>query len=481
MGHSLTPRSVPAPASDPDVAHWEFDASCLEPGDWLVTAQLDLPSEDDLPPLAAQSLVQTVTLAEGRRTDLTFTFPVEQGATVHGSVRLPDGLDLALAEVGIAPSGPWQQPLAGAPLRADGRFDKVAEEGLEALTTTLAQALAQRMKTAAMLPRLYDALAADGVIAAPELDLAQRWAQRKNKDLELVLVDDFGIALATMGKAIARQCGLDYQPLNPDWFPDRELTRKLDRAAAQQQQWLPFKREGNIIAVVTAEPERAVLPRRPAVLAQHPRRPAAPAVEGQVHRAVLDRCRAPSRPHRVAGREDGADEEDADRRHVAGRDVDYAVVECEKKRFIVARSLVETVFRGKEFAIKEEMKGGTLIGKRYAPLFPYFEKQYKGKAFRVVDGSDFVTTDDGTGIVHIATGYGDDDYSVGKREGVEVLQHVGIAVLLGLCVFSFVMAVGHLVFVRRDWFQRATAWLRDRDNVLTRTVLYTTFVRRREA
>ncbi len=123
VGQAVTPRSVPTPASDPGVAHWEFDASGLEPGTWLVTAQLDLPTEADLPPLAPQSLVQTVTLAEGRRTDVTFTFPVEHGATVHGSVRLPEGLDLAVAEVGIAPSGPWQQPLAGAPLRADGRFE----------------------------------------------------------------------------------------------------------------------------------------------------------------------------------------------------------------------------------------------------------------------------------------------------------------------------------------------------------------------
>jgi hypothetical protein len=123
VGQAITPRSIPAPASDPGVAHWEFDASGLEPGPWLVTAQLDLPTGADLPPLAPQSLVQTVTLAEGRRTDVTFTFPVEHGATVHGSVRLPEGLDLALAEVGIAPSGPWQQPLAGAPLRADGRFE----------------------------------------------------------------------------------------------------------------------------------------------------------------------------------------------------------------------------------------------------------------------------------------------------------------------------------------------------------------------
>ncbi len=122
-GHAVTPRRVPSPASDPDVAHWEFDAPGLEPGRWLVTAHFDLPVEEDLPALAPQSLVQSVTLVGGRRTDVTFTFPVEQGATVHGAVRLPEGLDVTLAEVGVAPSGPWQQPLAGAPLRADGRFE----------------------------------------------------------------------------------------------------------------------------------------------------------------------------------------------------------------------------------------------------------------------------------------------------------------------------------------------------------------------
>ena len=123
VGHAVTPRRLPSPESDPDVAHWEFDAPDLEPGRWLVTAHFDLPAEADLPALAPQSLVQSVTLVEGRRTDVTFTFPVEQGATVRGLVRLPEGLDVTLAEVGVAPSGPWQQPLAGAPLRADGRFE----------------------------------------------------------------------------------------------------------------------------------------------------------------------------------------------------------------------------------------------------------------------------------------------------------------------------------------------------------------------
>ncbi|MFA5799853.1 MAG: class I tRNA ligase family protein [Candidatus Peribacteraceae bacterium] len=68
--------------------------------------------------------------------------------------------------------------------------------------------------------------------------------------------------------------------------------------------------------------------------------------------------------------------------------------------------------------------GKDLIGRTYKPLFPYFAKKYAGKAFKIVDGSSFVTTDEGTGIVHVAPGFGEEDYQVGKREGVEILQHV---------------------------------------------------------
>ncbi len=106
-------------------------------------------------------------------------------------------------------------------------------------------------------------------------------------------------------------------------------------------------------------------------------------------------------------------------------DVTYVTVAYEKNHFIVAKELVESVFKGKEYAIKSEQLGKDLVGKTYKPLFPYFEEQYQDKAFRIVSG-DFVTTTDGTGIVHIATGYGDDDFAVGQREGTGVLQHVGI-------------------------------------------------------
>jgi len=138
---------------------------------------------------------------------------------------------------------------------ADGRFDRVAEEGLEALTATLAQALFQRIKATALLPKRYEVLATEGVISAAELELAHRWAQRKKKDLEQVLAEDFQIPLSAMGKALAKQVKLPYQPLDPTWRPNPELAKKLNRAACQQHQWLPWLLEQNLLAVVTPEPE----------------------------------------------------------------------------------------------------------------------------------------------------------------------------------------------------------------------------------
>jgi isoleucyl-tRNA synthetase len=106
-------------------------------------------------------------------------------------------------------------------------------------------------------------------------------------------------------------------------------------------------------------------------------------------------------------------------------EVIYVKVTCDKKTYIVAKDLAEAVFKGKECDIKEEIAGKKLVGRKYVPLFPYYADKYKDTAFRIVEG-DFVTTTDGTGIVHIATGYGEDDFFVGQREKVGVLQHVDI-------------------------------------------------------
>lgn len=139
--------------------------------------------------------------------------------------------------------------------RSDGQFDSVSEDGLEQLCAVLALAFFQRIKTGALLPKRYAALADQGVISALELELAQRWAQRKNKDLEQVLVEDFQVPLAAMGRALAKLSNVAYQPYDTAWRPDLELARKLNRAACQQYQWLPWSKEANMVVVVTTDPE----------------------------------------------------------------------------------------------------------------------------------------------------------------------------------------------------------------------------------
>jgi len=65
-----------------------------------------------------------------------------------------------------------------------------------------------------------------------------------------------------------------------------------------------------------------------------------------------------------------------------------------------------------DYEVLETMLGKTLEGIEYIPLFDYFhEKRRKDGCFKVLCGK-FVTSDDGTGIVHIAPAYGEEDYAV---------------------------------------------------------------------
>ncbi len=104
--------------------------------------------------------------------------------------------------------------------------------------------------------------------------------------------------------------------------------------------------------------------------------------------------------------------------------VPYVRVRSGVATYILAEARVAAVFGERDHEIIGRIKASDLIGRHYEPLFPYFALEYaKLNAFRIVPG-DFVTTEEGTGIVHIATGFGEDDYQVGKRENVAVLQHV---------------------------------------------------------
>jgi isoleucyl-tRNA synthetase len=104
------------------------------------------------------------------------------------------------------------------------------------------------------------------------------------------------------------------------------------------------------------------------------------------------------------------------------RDIDYVYAEVDGETLILAEALCEKVLRDTPFRIARCVKGSALIGMRYERLFEYLEVQ--GDAFRVVDAA-FVSTADGTGIVHTAPAYGVDDLALGQAQGLPVLHAVG--------------------------------------------------------
>ncbi len=105
-----------------------------------------------------------------------------------------------------------------------------------------------------------------------------------------------------------------------------------------------------------------------------------------------------------------------------GEDVEYVVVKKEKEIFILAKERVESVLKDIDFDIIETVKGKDLVGLSYEPLYKIekAEKLKSEKAWTVIS-ADFVTTEDGTGVVHIAPMYGEDDYNLGLENDLPVV------------------------------------------------------------
>ncbi|NOX38127.1 MAG: isoleucine--tRNA ligase [Calditrichaeota bacterium] len=101
-------------------------------------------------------------------------------------------------------------------------------------------------------------------------------------------------------------------------------------------------------------------------------------------------------------------------------DVDYIKVKYNDEVLILAQARADAVLEG-DYEILETLKGRQLEGMEYTRLFDFVPVEQK--AFYVVLG-DFVTTEDGTGIVHMAPAFGDEDYQVGQKYGLPVLRPV---------------------------------------------------------
>jgi isoleucyl-tRNA synthetase len=105
-----------------------------------------------------------------------------------------------------------------------------------------------------------------------------------------------------------------------------------------------------------------------------------------------------------------------------GADVDYAKIKREGKTITLARARLETLFPEGDYEIVEETKGAELERAEYEQLLPFVKPDKK--AFYVVVG-DFVSTEDGSGVVHIAPAFGQDDYELSKKYDLPMLQPVG--------------------------------------------------------
>ena len=113
---------------------------------------------------------------------------------------------------------------------------------------------------------------------------------------------------------------------------------------------------------------------------------------------------------------------------MVGEDVDYVVVESDHtgrtERYVIARALLGKYAAelGEDPTVLLEVTGAQLAGRSYVPPFAYYEG--RDRAHRLVT-AEFVTTTDGTGMVHTAGAFGEDDKVVTDREGIEAVMPVG--------------------------------------------------------
>lgn len=108
-------------------------------------------------------------------------------------------------------------------------------------------------------------------------------------------------------------------------------------------------------------------------------------------------------------------------------DADYAVLEKDGQRVIVGAPLVGNYAKELEgWNEVAQVRGSDLVGRTYRPLFPFFEAKRQEGAFRVHAGS-FIEMTDGTGVVHIAPAFGEDDMALAQANGVPVVDPVDFA------------------------------------------------------
>jgi len=110
-----------------------------------------------------------------------------------------------------------------------------------------------------------------------------------------------------------------------------------------------------------------------------------------------------------------------------GPEIDYVKIEIKDgehrgELLVLAEARLDVIKN--DYEIRERYKGSDLVGWRYEPLFAFPDSEDTSRAWRVV-GADYVSTEDGTGIVHQAPAFGAEDYEVAQAEGLPMFNPMG--------------------------------------------------------
>ena len=147
-----------------------------------------------------------------------------------------------------------------------------------------------------------------------------------------------------------------------------------------------------------------------------------------------------------------------------GPDIDYLLIKDKENGecYYLAKALVGKYYKSEEdYSVISQMKGSALKGMTYEPLFPYFASLKEKGAFIVVTG-DYVTTEDGCGIVHTAPGFGEDDYNVLRGTGIPTVCPIDSA-----CRFTSEVPDFEGMFVK-DADKSVIEWLKNNGKLVKR-------------
>lgn len=136
-------------------------------------------------------------------------------------------------------------------------FPTMAEEGAPELAKTLAIALTQRQSPVGLVKTKFDMLVTTGVISGNDLENAQRSARKKGQDIETVLIEEFEVKPADIGKSISAFFGVNYEPFKHDRVKPMDLLKTLKQEYVLANGWIPIdetREEG--LVILTPDPEK---------------------------------------------------------------------------------------------------------------------------------------------------------------------------------------------------------------------------------